>query len=269
MGTGIGLAFALLAMQVLSSICQNHFFYRSTTTGVLLRGGLITAIYDRSLRLTTRARTTLTNGKLVNHISTDVSRIDFCCGFFHLALTAPFQMIICLILLILNLGPSALAGFAFFVLCTPVQATVMRRLMIMRQKSMVWTDKRAKLLQELLGGMKIIKFFAWENPYLKRIGEYRTNEIGFVKATFARHLWLNLRIYRYIRTLLVIRAANNAVAMALPVLASVLSFVAYSLSGHTLDPAKIFASLTLFQLLRLPLMLLRESPPQFVIQFFF
>lgn len=237
-GRGIGLAFALLAMQVLSSICQNHFFYRSTTTGVLLRGGLITAIYDRSLRLTTRARTTLTNGKLVNHISTDVSRIDFCCGLFHLALTAPFQMVICLILLILNLGPSALAGFAFFVLCTPMQAAVMKRLMVMRQKSMVWTDKRAKLLQELLGGMKIIKFFAWEIPYLKRIGEYRTSEMG------------------YIRTLLVIRAANNAVAMALPVLASVLSFVAYSLSGHTLDPARIFASLTLFQLLRLPLMLL-------------
>lgn len=179
-GRGIGLAIALLAMQVLSSIFQNHFFYRSTTTGVLLRGGLITAIYDRSLRLTTRARTTLTNGKLVNHISTDVSRIDFCCGFFHIALTAPIQTIICLILLILNLGPSALAGFAFFVLCTPVQTSVMKQLMIVRQKSMAWTDRRAKLLQELLGGMKIIKFFAWEIPYLKRIGEYRSNEIRFV-----------------------------------------------------------------------------------------
>ena len=174
-------------MQILSSICQNHFFYRSTTTGVLLRGGLITAIYDRSLRLTTRARTTLTNGKLVNHISTDVSRIDFCCGFFHLALTAPIQMVICLILLILNLGPSALAGFAFFVLCTPVQTSVMRRLMMVRQKSMAWTDKRAKLLQELLGGMKIIKFFAWETPYLKRIGEYRANEIGFVSLYGMSH----------------------------------------------------------------------------------
>ena len=174
------MAVGLFLIQVMASLGNHHFFYRATTTGVLLRGGLITAVYDRSLRLTTRARTTLTNGKLVNHISTDISRIDFCAGFFQMALTAPIQMAICLVLLILNLGPSALAGFAFFVLCTPIQTNVMNRLMALRSKSMVWTDKRAKLLQELLGGMKIIKFFAWEDPYLKRIGEYRSNELKYV-----------------------------------------------------------------------------------------
>lgn len=179
-GRGVGLSIGLMAVQLLASACQHHFFYRSTSTGVLLRGGLITAIYDRSLRLTSRARTTLTNGKLVNHISTDVSRIDFCAGFFHMSWSAPIQMIICLILLLINLGPPALAGYAFFVLCTPIQTRVMKRLTGLRQKSMVWTDKRAKLLQELLGGMKIIKYFAWEIPYLKRIGEFRSKEIGYV-----------------------------------------------------------------------------------------
>jgi len=64
--------------------------------------------------------------------------------------------------------------------------------------------------------------------------------------------------FRYVRDLLLMRAANNAVAMSLPALASVLSFVTYSLSGHQLNPANIFASLTLFNLLRLPLMMLRE-----------
>ena len=81
-GLGVGLTF-VLALQVIASLGIHHFFYRSTSTGVLLRGGLINAIYNRSLRLTSRARSTLTNGKLVNYISTDVSRIDFCAGFFH------------------------------------------------------------------------------------------------------------------------------------------------------------------------------------------
>jgi len=103
-GVGIGLAFGLLALQIVSSLCNNHFLYRSCSTGVLLRGGLITAIYNRSMHLTSRARSSLTNGKLVNHISTDTSRIDFCCGFFHMAWAAPIQMTICLILLIINLG---------------------------------------------------------------------------------------------------------------------------------------------------------------------
>ncbi|KAJ7510425.1 ABC transporter [Mycena galericulata] len=235
-GTGVGLAIALLLMQLIASICQHQFFYRAMGTGVLVRGGLITAIYSRSLHLTSRARSTLTNGKLVNHISSDVSRIDFCAGFFHMSWTAPIQMIICLILLILNLGPSALAGFAFFVLATPAQTMVMKRLFVFRQKSMVWTDNRAKMLQEILGGMKIIKLFNWQAPFLARISGYRQKEMA------------------YIRSLLLLRSGTNAVAMSMPALASVLAFVTYSLTGHTLEPSILFASLTLFNLLRLPLM---------------
>jgi hypothetical protein len=55
---------------------------------------------------------------------------------------------------------------------------VMKRLFMFRQKSMVWTDKRAKLLQELLGGMKIIKLFNWQSPFLARIGGYRQKEMA-------------------------------------------------------------------------------------------
>ena len=174
---GIGLAIALVILQLISSLCQHHFYYRASSTGVLLRGGLITAIYSRSLRLTTRARATLPNGRLVNHISTDVSRIDSCCDLFHMFWTAPIQLAICLALLIYNLGPSALAGFSVFFILSPVLGKVMGTLYLIRQKAMVWTDKRAKLLQELLGGMKQIKFFAWEVPILNRIGGYRKREL--------------------------------------------------------------------------------------------
>lgn len=87
-------------------------------------------------------------------------------------------MAICLVLLIINLGPSALAGFAFFVLATPLQTIAMKQLMKLRQKIMIWTDKRAKLLQELLGGIKIIKFFNWEVPFLRKIVGYRQNEMA-------------------------------------------------------------------------------------------
>lgn len=71
-------------------------------------------------------------------------------------------MSICLALLLVNLGPSALAGFALFILGSPIQTKVMKKLFAIRKKSMVFTDKRAKLLQELFGNMKIIKLFAWE-----------------------------------------------------------------------------------------------------------
>ena len=104
---------------------------------------------------------------------------------------------------------------------------------------MFWTDKRAKLLQELLNGIKVLKFFAWEIPFLQRIFDYRRKEMSFI------------------RSILLVRSGMNAVSMSMPVMASVLAFVTYSAMGHSLNPADIFASLTLFNLLRLPLLFFR------------
>ncbi|OJA17096.1 hypothetical protein AZE42_12735, partial [Rhizopogon vesiculosus] len=123
----------------------------------------------------------------------------------------------------------------------PNQTYGVKRLFALRMKSMLWTDKRSKLLQELLSGIRVIKFFSWEVPFLKRISEYRQNEMA------------------YIRTLLLMRAAMSAFAISLPALASVLAFVTYSLTGHSLSAANIFSSLTLFQLVRIPLMFLPLS----------
>ncbi|KAI9439889.1 ABC transporter [Lactarius indigo] len=240
-GRGIALAIGLVILQLFGVLCQQHFFYRSAASGVLVRGGLITAIYSRSLRLTTSSRARLSNGRLVNHISTDVSRIDFCCGFFHMSWAALIQLGICLGLLISNLGPSALAGFSVFIVLTPIQGKIMKSLFRIRRKTMEWTDKRAKLLQELLGGMKLIKFFAWEAPFLERVAGYRKREMS------------------YVRKLLLVRAANTALALSTPALASVVAFIVYAGSGHQLKPAVIFSSLTWFQLIRVPLIMLPRS----------
>jgi len=76
---------------------------------------------------------------------------------------------------------------------------------------------------------------------MERISEYRKAEM------------------KHIRSLLLIRAANNAIAFTLPVLAAIVSFIVYAAIGHPLDPAVIFTALTLFQLLRLPLQFMRMS----------
>jgi ABC-type bacteriocin/lantibiotic exporter with double-glycine peptidase domain len=86
-------------------------------------------------------------------------------------------MIICLILLLLDLGPPALAGFAVFILASLFQTYALNRMSKLRRRSMLWTDKRSKLLLELLSGMKVIKFFAWENSFLERISGYRRPEM--------------------------------------------------------------------------------------------
>jgi ATP-binding cassette subfamily C (CFTR/MRP) protein 1 len=144
------------------------------TTGVLARAALIASLYNRGVHLTAGARTAIPNAALVNHvrafrprsrapahvraraeqISTDVSRIDAAAQWFHAGWTAPVQVSICLVILCVQLGPSALAGFALFVLMLPIQERIMKGQFVTRRGSMQYTDRRAKLLMEILGARR-------------------------------------------------------------------------------------------------------------------
>ncbi|KAI9000636.1 P-loop containing nucleoside triphosphate hydrolase protein [Trametes punicea] len=240
-GRGVGMAIGLFCITVTTSVCQHQFFWRSMTTGLLARAALISSIYKRGVSLTGKARTTLPNSALVTHISTDVSRIDACAQWFHAVWTAPIQVTICLIILLVQLGPSALAGFSLFLLIIPIQERVMSFQFRIGKKSLKWTDKRAKTILEVLGAMRVVKYFCYEQPFLKRIFDIRKKEL---EGT---------------RKIQVARSANVAAAYSVPVLAATLAFVTYTATAHNFDVAVIFSSLSLFQLLRQPLMFLPRA----------
>lgn len=53
---GYGLVFGIICMQVIQSFCTNHFFYNGHMVGGQTRAVLITAIFNKSLRISGRAR---------------------------------------------------------------------------------------------------------------------------------------------------------------------------------------------------------------------
>jgi len=179
-----------------------------------------------------------TNGKITNLMSTDTSRVDFAAGYCHIGWVALIQVCIILAILLINIGPSALAGFGLLILSAPILARIVRKLAIKRFKSTKFTDARVRITQEILNSMRVIKYYAWEKSFLGKVMDLRESELKIV------------------RFLLLMRAGVNAVSMTIPVYASILAFVTYSLTGHGLNPANIFSSLTLFNLLRMPLMFL-------------
>lgn len=237
-GKGVGLAIGLFLMQVVSSLLTHHFFYQSMLTGALSRSSLIACIYQKSLTLSNKSRLSYTNGKITNLMSTDTFRIDFAAGYAHMMWTSIIQMLVILVILLVNIGASALAGFGLLVITTPVMARVVAHVAKKRTLSTKYTDGRVRLMQEILASMRIIKFYAWENSFVKKVHDLRIQEMRLVQA------------------MLIYRSGINAVAISIPVFATILSFVTYSLTGNALNPAVVFSSLTLFNLLRMPLMFL-------------
>ncbi|GAW05470.1 ABC protein [Lentinula edodes] len=225
-GRGIGMAIGLGVIVVFASLTQHQFFWRSMITGVLTRGALINSIYKRSVVLNAKSRVKHPNANLINHISTDVSRIDAAAQWFHCGWTAPIQVLVCLIILLVQLW----------------RERIMAHRLKTRKTTNRFTEQRAKLLAESLGVMRVVKYFSYEGPFLDRITGMRRNELQGVR-------WMNH-----------MQSVNVAFAYSVPVLAATLSFVTYAhTSGGQFNAAVIFSSLSLFQLLRQPMMFLPRA----------
>ncbi|KAF7375203.1 ABC protein [Mycena sanguinolenta] len=238
---GLAWRLASFCLVIMASVFQHQFFWRSMTTGVMARAALTASIYKRGVGLTGKGRTTLTNSDILNHVSTDVSRLDACAQWFHAAWTAPIQVMICLIILLTQLGPSALAGFAMFLVIIPITERIMAHQYKTRGVSMKFTDQRAKVLLEVLSSMRVVKYFCYEVPFLKRIFDIRDKELHGIRKI--QHS----------------QSGNIALAFSLPVLASTLAFITYTRVIPGFNIAIIFSSFSLFQLLRQPMMFLPRA----------
>lgn len=237
--TGFGYAVGLFALLAFSVTANVHGFYRSASTGILLRSAMMHAIYRRATsRLTERAKLKgdLGMGKLMSLMSADLSRIEFCCQYFHSAWTSVLQIIICLALTIWTLGYSALPGFGLLALLYPVQSYMMKNLLLLRRNSMKYTDARVKAVVEAVSTIRLVKTNAYEKSLLSKIRELRSDEVV------------------YIRKRMLLRALNIAVSFTAPTLASVVSILCYSASTDSgMQAGVVFSGLSFFLLMRSPM----------------
>lgn len=237
--SGFGYAVGLFAMLGFSVVTNVHGFYRSASTGILLRAVLMHVIYRRAtIRLTEEARLRggFQTGKLVSLMSADVTRIDFCCGFFHSAWTSILQIAVCLGLATWTMGYSALPGFGLLALLFPLQSFMMKNLFRLRRKSMPFTDARVKAVVEVVSTIRLTKTNAYEESLRSKFGNLRSDEVV------------------YIRKRMLLRALNIAVSFTAPTLAAVVSILCYNATaGDGMKASVIFSALTFFLLLRAPM----------------
>lgn len=175
------------------------------------------------------------NGRIVNLMSTDTYRVDQASGFFHMIWTAPVGILITTALLLVNLSYSALPGLGLILIAMPLLGRAVKTLFRRRVAINKITDQRVSLTQEILQGVRFVKYFGWETSFLERIQNIRKREIHDIQV------------------LLTIRNAILSVGMSMPVFASMVSFITYSQVHRNLDPARIFSSLALFNSMRIPL----------------
>ncbi|KAF4398458.1 hypothetical protein G4B88_025437 [Cannabis sativa] len=239
-------AFLIFAGVSVGVVNESRYYQNVQRVGLWMRSTLVAAIFRKSLRLTHEGRENFPTGKITNMITTDASSLQQMCPLLHELWSAPFRIIISIVLLYQQLGVASLFGALVLILLIPLQTVVLSKMRKVTKEGLVCTDKRVGLMNEILEAMDIVKCYAWEVSFKSCVENIRSEELSwFRKAQL-------LSIF------------NTFILNSTPVFVSFISFGVFTLLGGDLTPARAFTSLSLFQLLRFPLIVLPNLLSQIV-----
>ncbi|XP_061183962.1 multidrug resistance-associated protein 1-like isoform X1 [Saccostrea echinata] len=233
-------AVGFFVIALLQSTFFHQNFFIGMTLGMRIRSALIAAIYKKSLTMNNEGRKSSTVGEIVNLMSVDCQRMQDLSGYLWMIWSAPVQITLAMYLLWMQLGPSVLAGLGLMLLLIPVNAVISMKQRKLQIDLMKFKDKRLKLMSEVLNGMKVLKLYAWEPSFQKKIAEIRDNETRILKKN---------AMYS---------AFSSFSFTTAPFLVTLVTFLTYVLTSDTgyLSAQKAFTSLSLFNILRFPINLL-------------
>jgi ATP-binding cassette subfamily C (CFTR/MRP) protein 1 len=151
---------------------------------------------------------------------------------------APLLVTLVSILLILIMGWTMIVGVAVLFLLAPMIKSVVKKMVGVRAKRMPISDRRVNAMNKVLGGKKVAKLSAWEEPFIERVLATRAEEMFYIRKEL--FIW-GVTLFAMVLT---------------PVIATAAAFATYALSNggkNVLTAADTFAVLSLFGTARFPI----------------
>ncbi|XP_043849386.1 multidrug resistance-associated protein 1-like [Dromiciops gliroides] len=234
---GYGYAVALFLVAILQTLILQFYQRFNMLNSAKIKTAIIGLLYKKALNLSNSSRKKFSTGEIINLASADAQQLMDLTVNINLLWSAPLQILMAILLLWQELGPSVFAGVAMLVLVIPINALVANRIKMLKKNQTKNKDQQIKLLNEILRGIKILKLYAWEPSYQKKIIKIREHELEFQKSTGYLTVFSMLTL------------------TCIPFLVSLATFGIYFFldDGNILTANKVFTSMSLFNILRLPL----------------
>jgi ABC-type multidrug transport system fused ATPase/permease subunit len=149
-------------------------------------------------------------GKITNLMSVDADRLGIIPSFVNMFYNSPVEIFVALFYLYNLLGFAALVGLVIMLVSFPITGYLSMKLNKVYTSLMAAKDKRNELTNELLQGIRMVKFFAWEKSWTQKVNDARAIEI--------KQLW---RVVTY-------SILFEALYMITPTLVTVVTFIWYT-----------------------------------------
>ncbi|KAL2919344.1 hypothetical protein HK105_200987 [Polyrhizophydium stewartii] len=233
--SGIGLALLLFGSQVVHSIASSTYIFVVLFSKARLRAALVGAAYAKSMRLSPKAQSTFSAGKINSFVVSDVDTICDFLRFLNDFWSTPVLVVVSVVLLINFLGQIAWISVGSIIFFAAMQGVVANPLMKLGRVGAKLLDSRTRTLREFLYGIKIVKYHAIEESFLSMIGAVRNEQIA------------NQRIrFRFVAAIFSIGYGQGAIVQAL-------TFAIYAALGGKLRPEIVFPALSYISVVNEPL----------------
>lgn len=229
----------LILFTWLINLTSHPYFLQAYHMGLKCRIAACGLIYRKSLKLSQSAMIEATTGRLTNMLSNDVNRFDSACSMVVNLVSAPLQAAVVLILLAsiyLGIFPT-LACLVAIVIYVIIQSSLGRGFSKFRLLTARRTDERIRIINELIVAMRIIKMYAWEEPFKKLVERARRRELNTIAIS---------------STFKTINQTLFFISSKIIVFASLVTFI---LLDYKLEPELVFVAISLANVVRISLTL--------------
>ncbi|KAJ3614828.1 hypothetical protein NHX12_018398 [Muraenolepis orangiensis] len=227
----------MFLLSCLQSLFNHQYMYTCFTVGMRVKTAVMGLVYRKSLVINSSARRTCTVGEIVNLVSADTQKLMDFVVYFNAVWLAPIEIALCLFFLWQHLGPSALAGIATVILIFPLNGYIAKKRSKLQEVQMKFMDGRIRLMNEILSGIKILKFYAWEKAFLEQVLGYREKELKALKKS---QILYSISFASFNSSSFLIAFAMFGVYVTID-------------EKNVLDAQKVFVSMALINILKTPL----------------
>lgn len=235
---GFLFAAVFFALAAVTAILNGQFQYTCFLCGYRIRTALISAIYRKALSISSAAKKNTTVGEIVNLMAVDAQRFFELIVYLHIVWSGPLVIALSLYFLWGILGVASLTGLVVMILMLPLNMYVANKLKYFQIKQMVKKDERVKVMNEILGGMKVLKLYAWEDSFETAVNKIRAKELQIIKNSA------------------IVNAYVFFIWNMIPVVVTIVSFTTFVFvdpENNHITPNAVFVSVSLFNLLRMPM----------------
>ncbi|XP_062381432.1 ATP-binding cassette sub-family C member 12-like [Sardina pilchardus] len=224
---GLGMCFALFCSEISRTFLYSLTWAISLRTATRVKGAFSMLAFRKIISM--RIITTVSVGQILNVLTVDSSRMFEAVVYGSYMLSGVLlALLLCISYACYILGYTALIGVSIYLGFIPIQFCTAKVINVFRRKAVTVTDSRVRTMNEVLTCIKLIKMYAWEESFEKKITEIRKKEKSLLQRA------------GYVQS---VNTANTAIV---PALATILTFITHTLLGLPLDPSTAFTIMAVF-----------------------